>query len=41
MALDYILLDKKDGIATITFHRPEALNGTQQPGLSRSGCSSG
>ncbi|MCB7321067.1 enoyl-CoA hydratase/isomerase family protein [Lacrimispora sp. 210928-DFI.3.58] len=26
MALDYILLDKKDGIATITFHRPEALN---------------
>lgn len=26
MAYQYILLDKKDGIATITFHRPEALN---------------
>ena len=26
MSFKYILLDKKDGIATITFHRPEALN---------------
>ena len=26
MEFKYILLDKKDGIATITFHRPEALN---------------
>ena len=26
MELKYILLEKKDGIATITFHRPEALN---------------
>ncbi|MCD8225106.1 MAG: enoyl-CoA hydratase-related protein [Clostridiales bacterium] len=26
MELKYILLDKKDGVATITFHRPEALN---------------
>ena len=26
MEFKYILMDKKDGIATITFHRPEALN---------------
>lgn len=26
MALKYVLLEKKDGIAVITFHRPEALN---------------
>ena len=26
MSFKYILLEKKDGIATITFHRPEALN---------------
>ena len=26
MELKYILLEKNDRIATITFHRPEALN---------------
>ena len=26
MSYQTVLLDRKDGIATITFHRPEALN---------------
>lgn len=34
MELKYVLLDKKDGIATITFHRPEALNALNSEVLS-------